>query len=143
MSDGGTRSVFVAVAADDELGEGQMGSYAVDGAEILLVNAAGEYFAYRGRCPDQGCHLVDGHLEGTQLTCPSHDFGFDVLTGKVVNRGDSYLLRFAVRVAYGQVAVNPHLRPSADRSSIGRTRRFAELIGQVERTDAAPTDAPA
>lgn len=59
-----------------------MGSYTIEGTEILVVNLAGKYYAYRGRCPDQECLLVEGHLEGTRLTCRTHEFGFDVLTGK-------------------------------------------------------------
>ena len=59
---------FVEIAAEDELWDGEMESYDVDGAEILLVRVDGEYRAYDGICPHQQPSLVEGRLEGSTLT---------------------------------------------------------------------------
>lgn len=97
---------FVAIAADDELWDGEMESYDVDGTEVLVVKVDGEHYAYHGVCPHQSFSLVDGDLEGTRLTCRAHEWAFDVISGAGLNPRDTCLIRHAVRVADGSVAVS-------------------------------------
>ena len=97
---------FVAVVADDELWDGEMESYEVDGTEVLVVKVDGEHYAYHGICPHQSFSLVDGELDGTTLTCRAHEWTFDVKSGAGLNPRDTCLTRHAVRVADGAVAVS-------------------------------------
>ena len=97
---------FVEIAAEDELWDGEMESYDVDGAEILLVRVDGEYRAYDGICPHQSSALVEGRLEGTTLTCSAHEWAFDARTGQGINPRTACLKRREVRVADGSVLVS-------------------------------------
>jgi nitrite reductase/ring-hydroxylating ferredoxin subunit len=97
---------FVAVATEDELWDGEMESYDVGGTEILLVRLDGEYRAYHGICPHQSSSLVDGRLEGYQLTCYAHEWVFDARTGRGINPAAACLTRHQVRVEGGAVLVS-------------------------------------
>ncbi len=110
---------YVAVAAEDELWDGEMESYDVDGAEILLVRLDGQYHAYDGRCPHQSQPLVDGTLEGASLTCSAHEWMFDIHTGRGINPRTSALARHDVRIVAGVVLVSriPSARRAARRGS--------------------------
>jgi nitrite reductase/ring-hydroxylating ferredoxin subunit len=96
---------FVCVTADDELWDGEMASYDVDGAEILLVRLDGEYRAYDGECPHQSTPLVEGELDGHILTCRAHEWVFDVRTGAGLNPAKVQLRRHPVHVVDGCVWV--------------------------------------
>lgn len=104
---------FVAVAAADELWDGEMASYDVDGAEILVVRLDGEYLAYDGECPHQSTPLVEGELDGYTLTCRTHEWTFDARTGAGLNPAIARLRRHEVRVADGCVWVSRHEKREA------------------------------
>jgi toluene monooxygenase system ferredoxin subunit len=97
---------YVAVAAEDELWDGEMESYDIDGAEVLLVRLDGHYLAYDGSCPHQGQPLVEGALDGTILTCSAHEWMFDISTGQGVNPRVAVLTRHDVRIVDGAVLVS-------------------------------------
>ncbi|WP_233149950.1 Rieske 2Fe-2S domain-containing protein [Kineosporia sp. A_224] len=105
---------FVAVAADDELWDGEMEAYDVGAAEVLLVKLDGEYRAFDGTCPHQSVSLVEGSLDGATLTCRAHEWSFDVRSGAGVNPRTACLVRHAVRVRDGQVLVSRTPLPAAE-----------------------------
>jgi nitrite reductase/ring-hydroxylating ferredoxin subunit len=81
----GAGSNFTAIAGEDDLWDGEMESYDLDGREILLVRLDGEYHAYDGTCPHKSTALITGTLEGNLLTCGAHEWEFDARTGQGVN----------------------------------------------------------
>lgn len=109
---------FVEVAGEDELWDGEMESYDVDGTEVLVVKVDGEYHAYHGSCPHQSFSLVEGRLEGRRLTCRAHEWSFDAVSGAGINPRDTCLTRHAVRVADGAISVSRH--PVSSRAPAGR-----------------------
>ena len=105
MTDAGPDD-FAEIAAEDELWDGEMESYDVEDAEILLVRVDGDYRAYDGICPHQSSSLVEGRLEGTTLTCSAHEWAFDARTGQGINPRTACLKRREVRVTNGAVLVS-------------------------------------
>ncbi|GIH11385.1 hypothetical protein Rhe02_94520 [Rhizocola hellebori] len=97
---------FVAVAAEDELWDGEMASYEIDGSEVLLLRLDGEYRAYNGECPHQSTPLVEGELDGYTLTCRTHEWSFDARTGAGLNPAMARLRRHEVRLSDGCVWVS-------------------------------------
>src|SRR2546421_2168359 len=93
---------FAEIADEDELWDGEMESYDVDGEEILLIRLDGRYVAYDGICPHQSSSLVEGRLEGNSLTCTAHEWVFDARTGQGINPHTVCLKRRDVRVAGGR-----------------------------------------
>ena len=62
----------------DDIWEGDMETFDVDGTEVLLVHVEGEGIqAIQAQCPHQEVDLVDGDLEGRVLTCMMHLWEFE------------------------------------------------------------------
>ena len=77
---------FKKVADTSELPAGKMKKFTIDGIDVLLVNVDGDYYALEDKCTHLGGSLVDGILEGNEVTCPRHGARFDVKTGKAVGK---------------------------------------------------------
>lgn len=101
-----TEPGFAAIAGDEDLWDGEMESYDLDGREVLLIRLDGEYHAYDGTCPHQSTSLITGTLDGCLLTCSAHEWEFDARTGQGVNPRTACLRRHQVRIAGGRVLVS-------------------------------------
>jgi nitrite reductase/ring-hydroxylating ferredoxin subunit len=73
---------FVEVAKVNEIPDGKMKHFEVDGKEVLIANIAGKFYAISDRCGHMNALLSMGNLTGTSVTCPFHGSKFDVVTGK-------------------------------------------------------------
>jgi toluene monooxygenase system ferredoxin subunit len=104
---------YAVIADEDELWDGEMESYDVDGREVLLVRLDGTYHAYEGSCPHQGTSLADGTIADGVLTCSAHEWEFDLRTGLGVNPRTACLRRYGVRVAEGKVLVSRAAAPAS------------------------------
>jgi nitrite reductase/ring-hydroxylating ferredoxin subunit len=56
-------------------------------AEVAVFNVGGEFYAIDNSCPHRGGPLGEGELEDCIVTCPWHEFRFDVRTGKCIDTG--------------------------------------------------------
>lgn len=48
---------------------------------VIVMEVGGELRAYRDRCPHQGVQLSRGDRRGDELTCRTHGWRFDAVTG--------------------------------------------------------------
>ncbi len=72
---------FLRVCSFDDLWEGEMKVFTVNGTEVLLVHLKGGHVtATQVVCPHQNVELVEGTLEGDILTCRMHLWQFNVRT---------------------------------------------------------------
>jgi nitrite reductase/ring-hydroxylating ferredoxin subunit len=76
---------FVKVANLDEIKEGKMKIFYVEGEEIVLAKVDGKIYAFTNFCSHENGPLGEGSLNGKIVTCPWHLAQFDITTGKVVN----------------------------------------------------------
>ena len=91
----------------DDIWEGDMETFDVDGTEVLLVHVAGEgVHAIQAHCPHQDVDLVDGDLDGRVLTCCMHLWEFDVVAGKGVNPDDAEIAKYKVKIEGDDVYVD-------------------------------------
>lgn len=98
---------FSKVCTVDDLWEGEMAPYTVDGHEILLVCAdGGEIKAFQGICPHQDIALVEGKFDGKKLICRAHLWQFDAGTGQGINPDDCALASYPVRIDGDDVLVS-------------------------------------
>jgi nitrite reductase/ring-hydroxylating ferredoxin subunit len=100
---------YVELIEADSLWDGEMESFDVGDAEVLVVKVDGQIQAYDGICPHQSQSLVEGDLEGGVLTCRAHEWQFDARTGAGINPRDACLQRHDVRVT-GDGMVEVRLR---------------------------------
>lgn len=75
------------------------------GLGVLLVRLDGDLFAVANTCAHMGCPLEGGRLEGAILTCPCHDWRFDVRTGVFVDAPELALATFPVKVKDGKIHI--------------------------------------
>ena len=77
---------FTKVCKLDDLWEGEMEAFEIDGHEILLVSPeGGEIRAFQGVCPHQDIPLVEGKFDGKVIVCRAHQWIFDGASGKGIN----------------------------------------------------------
>jgi toluene monooxygenase system ferredoxin subunit len=89
----------------DDLWIGEMVGVEVGGVNVLLVNVEDEVRAYLNRCPHRASLLSDGSLDGLTLTCATHLWEFNALTGRGINPDSSHLVHIPVRIEHGMIAV--------------------------------------
>ena len=72
------------IANINDLTEGTIKKYQVQGTEILIARVEGKYYAAQSKCPHFGGDLSKGKLEGTTVTCPRHGSQLNLTDGSVV-----------------------------------------------------------
>lgn len=98
---------FQRVCSLDDLWQGEMEEFEVDGEEILLLHTeGGDIRAIPASCPHQETPLVEGELDGNALTCSAHLWQFDVISGKGINPDDAELCLFPVKVENDDIYVD-------------------------------------
>jgi toluene monooxygenase system ferredoxin subunit len=81
----------------------------VEGKKVLVVNVEGRFCAFEDRCAHQAMELSKGRLEGKVLTCPAHEWQYDVTTGLGVNPRGACLRQFPIKVEGADVQVEVEL----------------------------------
>ena len=62
-----------------------------------------DYRVYDSRCPHQVTNIPHLALSGKRLTCPKHQWAFDITTGECVDKGTRPLRQFDSRVTEGRL----------------------------------------
>jgi toluene monooxygenase system ferredoxin subunit len=104
----------------EDLWIGEMIGLELAGVPVLLVNIEAEVEAYVDSCPHQRSRLSEGELAGRALTCGTHRWEFDALTGQGLNPPTSQLARLPVRVRNGMIEVMVEAGRSGLRRGIER-----------------------
>jgi nitrite reductase (NADH) small subunit len=98
-------SEFARAIAVADLPPGRAAEVVVNGQAVALFNVGGTFHALAGRCPHRGGPLGQGFLDGPRVSCPWHNYTFDVTTGENVVNADLKVARYEVKVEDGQVRV--------------------------------------
>jgi toluene monooxygenase system ferredoxin subunit len=109
---------FQKVTSLDDLWSGEMTAVSVDGQYVLLVNIDDTVRAYADACPHKRARLSQGSLQGCMLTCATHQWQFDALTGKGVNPATACLEEFPVLIENGDIMVELVATSSGDQDSV-------------------------
>jgi nitrite reductase (NADH) small subunit len=75
---------FLRATRVDEISEGTIREFQIDGKTVAIANVAGKLYAIDNVCLHRGGPLGQGELAGTTVTCPWHGWQYDVTTGKLV-----------------------------------------------------------
>jgi nitrite reductase (NADH) small subunit len=98
-------SEFARAIAAADLPPGKGAEVVVGGQAIALFNVDGTFHALAGRCPHRGGPLGQGFLDGPRVSCPWHNWTFDVTTGANVASAGLEVARYDVMVEDGRVFV--------------------------------------
>ncbi|MFM2076756.1 MAG: benzene/toluene monooxygenase ferredoxin subunit [Actinomycetota bacterium] len=102
-----TSVTYTRLCSLDDLWEGEMEAFEIDGHEVLVMCVeGGGVRAYQGTCPHQDIALVEGSFDGRLLVCRAHQWVFDATTGHGVNPDNCRLAEYPVRVDGDEVLVD-------------------------------------
>ena len=91
------------VAAVADLGDGKATRLDCDGRGLFVWRKGRTIRVYDSLCPHQSTDIPHLAIDGTRLTCPKHEWAFDIPTGRCVAKGDAPLNVFPHKVAKGRV----------------------------------------
>ena len=82
------------------------------GCVALFRTGAAEVFALEDRCPHKGVPLSEGIVHGQSVTCPLHNWVFDLNTGQAQGADEGRAATYPLRVEQGRLLI--------DRLAIGK-----------------------
>lgn len=98
---------FKKICSLDDLWEGEMEAFDMDGQEILLVwPEGGQIQAFQGVCPHQNISLGEGKFDGKTVICRAHLWQFDASSGKSINPGGCELAQYPIKIEDDQVLIS-------------------------------------
>ena len=59
-----------------------------DGRGLFVYRTGATLKVYHSRCPHHSTDIPDLAVAGGQLTCPKHEWAFDLATGRCIAKGD-------------------------------------------------------
>lgn len=78
----------------------------VDNREIALFRQGEDVFALDNTCPHRGGPIGEGRITGGRVTCPWHEWTFEIATGLCTLNPAARLRQYPVRVEDGQVELS-------------------------------------
>ena len=105
------------VARVGQLRSGDVIAVEVDGQEVALGRDGDRYFAFQRRCAHRRGDLAEGIIARGHLVCPQHGWRFSTATGCHDEASEYCLARYNVRVADGQIEVDPRPVPHPEQGS--------------------------
>lgn len=94
------------VMEDTALPEGSMAPAYPLGVNVILARVGGAVYAISGKCLHMACPLFTGKLTGHTITCPCHDWQFDVRTGKFLDAPELGLAVYLTKSEAGRLFIN-------------------------------------
>ena len=91
------------VMAVADLCAGEVARVECDGRGLFVYRDARGLRVYDSRCPHQTTDIPHLALDGTTLTCPKHQWVFDVRSGDCIKKGSSPLRQWESKVVKGRL----------------------------------------
>ncbi|HEX6017138.1 MAG TPA: Rieske 2Fe-2S domain-containing protein [Burkholderiaceae bacterium] len=91
------------VMAEADLAPGGVTRVDCDGRGLFVHRADDGWKVFDSRCPHQNTDIAHLALHGTTLTCPKHQWAFDVRSGRCIAQGDRPLRQWDSKVVDGRV----------------------------------------
>ena len=80
----------------------------IPGGEIAVFRTAeDQIFAIENRCPHKGGPLAEGIVHGASVTCPLHNWVFDLATGEAQGADEGSVRTYPVKVEDGVIFIAP------------------------------------
>lgn len=91
----------------DMVQPGQMTAVTINGRKLILVCYEDRLYAFSAACPHAAADLSTGWINRYKVTCPDHDYCFDVRNGRVLwPEDENYRLKkYDTRIVAGIVKV--------------------------------------
>ena len=76
------------------------------GCVAVFRTADDRAFALDDRCPHKGGPLSEGIVHGTNVTCPLHNWVFDLATGQAQGADEGSVASHQVRIEGGRILID-------------------------------------
>ena len=96
---------WISAGKVDSIVEGQPKIIIHKRLEIAIFQVGIEYFALRNFCPHRGGPIGEGIVSGNLVTCPYHDWTFEISTGECTLNPAARVQSFATRMAGEEIEV--------------------------------------
>jgi 3-phenylpropionate/trans-cinnamate dioxygenase ferredoxin subunit len=96
---------WIYAADESDLMEGDMKPAYPLGVHILLARVDNSVYALSGKCLHMACPLFTGNLKGEILTCPCHDWRYNVRTGEFLDAAELHLEMYQLKSEDGKLFV--------------------------------------
>ena len=97
---------WIFVMEEISLPEGGMAPVYPLGINLVLARVGGTVYAVSGKCAHMACPLFKGNLDGYTLTCPCHDWRFDIRTGRFLDAPELGVAVYPVKSEAGKLLVS-------------------------------------
>jgi len=91
------------VMATREMKAGDVRRVDCDGRGLFVYRDAKGWRVYDSRCPHQTTNIPHLALDGTTLTCPKHQWVFDIRSGACIKKGTSPLRQWETKLVKGRL----------------------------------------
>jgi len=105
---------FYAVATSAILPEGKGNTFTRDGHGIAVFRVDGALFAIDDACAHEDGPLGEGDLSGRVVTCPYHNWRYNLETGECLSQDSRSVSCFAVKEVDGVIWVGPRTRHGSE-----------------------------
>lgn len=103
-------TVFVDIGALDDIPrQGARVVKTAQGCVAVFRTADDRVFALEDRCPHKGGPLSEGIVHGDRVTCPLHNWVFDMNSGEAQGADEGMVRTFATKVQQGRVLMDATL----------------------------------
>ena len=76
------------------------------GCVAIFRTADDQVFALDDRCPHKGGPLREGIVHGSSVTCPLHNWVFDMATGIAKGADDGHINTYPVQIEAGRIVLD-------------------------------------
>ena len=91
------------VMATGDLEPGGTARIDCDGRSLFVHRSAEDWQVFDSRCPHETTDIPHLALKGHTLTCPKHEWAFDIRSGQCTHKGDRPLNRWQHKVIEGRL----------------------------------------
>ena len=91
------------IASLEEVPQEEAAYFEKDGRHLFTWRKGEQIAVYDSRCPHQVTDIPHLSLAGTTLTCPKHQWAFDIESGECIAKGNRPLKRFEHKISNGRL----------------------------------------
>ena len=103
-------TIFVDIGSLDDIpAQGARLVRTAQGCVAVFRTADDQVFALEDRCPHKGGPLSEGIVHGTSVTCPLHNWVFDMNTGQAQGADQGMVCTYPVKVQGGRILIDASL----------------------------------
>jgi nitrite reductase/ring-hydroxylating ferredoxin subunit len=90
---------------DKDLNENLLEVVFPKGIPIMVIKKDGKIYAMSNKCAHMACGLESGNLDGFTITCPCHNWKYDVRTGQFLAADEIKIPTYESRVSDGKILI--------------------------------------